>query len=62
MGKMSRCVLFNRYCGGWFEMHEFLFASKSDCNLLGRDLVAKVGIQINIIKGNREANAVVTSH
>lgn len=27
-----------------FEMHEFLFVPDWDCNLLGRDLMAKLGM------------------
>lgn len=35
--------------GDRFEMHEFLFVPNCDCNLLARDMMAKVGIQISIV-------------
>ena len=33
--------------GDGFEMEELLFAPHCDCNLLGRDLMPKFGIQIS---------------
>jgi len=48
--------------GDEFEMHEFLYVPKCDCNLLGRDLMAKLGMQIDVAKGQSESNTVVTVH
>ena len=45
--------------GDGFEMQEFLFAPNCDCNLLGRDLMPQLGIQINNIKNDTEAGSVV---
>lgn len=32
------------------KVHEFLYVPNCDCNLLGGDLMAKLGMQINITK------------
>ena len=45
--------------GNGFELQEYLFAPNCDCNLLGRDLMPKFGVQINIIKHDTEAGSVV---
>lgn len=45
--------------GDGFEMHEVLFAPNCYHDLLGRDLIAKLGTQSNIIKGDTEASSVV---
>lgn len=46
--------------GDKYKMHEFLLVPNCDCNLLGRELMATLGIQINIIKGDTETNTSVT--
>ena len=42
-----------------FEMQEFLFAPNCDCNLLGRDLMPKLGMQVNNGKGDTQAGSAV---
>lgn len=46
--------------GDKYEMHEFLLAPDCDCNLLGREIMAKLEMQINIIRGDIEVNTAVT--
>ena len=46
--------------GDRFEMHEFLFVPNCDCNLLGRDLMARMGMQIHIVKSDMESKTVVS--
>lgn len=36
--------------GDKFKMHKFLYVPNCDCNLLGEDLMAKLGMPINIAK------------
>lgn len=48
--------------GDKFEMHEFLYVPRCDCNLLGWDLMAKLGMQIDVAKGQSESDTVVTLH
>lgn len=43
-------------------MHKILYVLNCDSNLLGRDLMAKLGMQINISKGQSESNILVTLH
>ena len=45
--------------GDGFQMEEFLFAPNCDCNFVGRDLMPKFEIQINIIKRDTEAGSAV---
>lgn len=42
------------------DMHEFLFLPTCDYNLLGRDLMAKMGMSIMTVKADEEATALVT--
>lgn len=44
-----------------FVRDEFLFVPHCDCNLLRKDLMAKVGIKIGIVKNGTESNTLITS-
>lgn len=58
--QLLQAILVN--IGDRFEIHEFSYVPYCDYNLLGRDLMAKLGMQINIVKSDDRANTVVTLH
>lgn len=46
--------------GDRFKLHEFLFVPNCDCNLLGRDLMARIGMQISIVRSDTESETVIS--